>query len=337
MQADSKLPFIQCRVCKVNNAHEIGEVEYYSGFSWKIFDCVACSSRFTKHDESIYEWLHSQSASIYGIYRELAETCKSLSDQRDLDGLKQELFRTAKYKFVIEAVEQQPRSCKLLEAGCARGHLTSYFILAGYNIMGMDVSPDAIAGAREAYGEYFYLADSKSLGDNAPYDVIYHVGMIGCVGDPLRLTHDLLEMLKPGGQLLFNAPNADSCWLKGQLWIDAAPPPDVVTLFRPGFWREHFAPVADVVEEVEMCPPDEAFGIGLRKLLGRHWSRPIPLALHTSASDYHKGRSETAEWNDKLWHLFERGILKIARMSGLLASKTSHPSPFGLFVKMTKK
>jgi SAM-dependent methyltransferase len=328
---------MQCRVCAANNANEIGEVEYYSGFSWKIFDCLACSCRYTQHDESIYNWLHSRSSSIYGLYRELAETCKTLFDQRDLDGLKRELFKTAKYKFVIEAVEQQPLSCKLLEVGCARGYLTSYFILAGYDVTGSDVSPDAISGANEVFGDHFIPADSRGVEDGAPYDVIYHVGTIGCVGDPLRFTHNLLEMLKPGGQLLFNTPNADSCSLKGQLWIDAAPPPDLVTLFRPGFWRKRFSTVAEVVEEVEMCPPDESFGIGLRKFFGRHWLKPIPLALDASANNYQKGRPETSGWSKKCWHVFERGILKISRMSGLLRSTTSQPSPFGLFVKMTKK
>jgi len=144
-------------------------------------------------------------------------------------------------------------------------------------------------------------------------------------------------MLKPGGQLLFNAPNADSCWLKGQLWIDTAPPPDVVTLFRPGFWRRHFSSVADVAEEVEMCQPEEAFGIGLRKLLGRGWTVPIPLALDASAKDYQKGRPEVFEWNDKSWSILERGIRKLSRMSGLLRSVQNQPGPFGLFVKMIKK
>jgi SAM-dependent methyltransferase len=336
MKADS-LPRMQCRVCADSNASEIGEVEYYSGFSWKIFHCLSCSCRFTRHDESIYNWLHSQSASIYGLYRELAESCKPLFDQGDLDGLKRELLKAAKYKFVIKAVEQQPRSCKLLEVGCARGYLTSYFILAGYDVTGSDVSPDAISGAKELFGDHFVQADSRAVENGAPYDVIYHVGTIGCVGDPLSFTRDLLKMLQPGGLLLFNAPNADSCWLKGQLWIDAAPPPDVVTLFRPGFWRKYFATVTDVVEKVEMCPPDEAFRIELGKTFGRHWSRPVPLALNASVNDYQRGRTETPVWTDKLWHMFERGALKIGRMSSLLRSTTSQPSPFGLFVEMTKK
>jgi len=312
-------------------------VEYYSGFAWKIFDCLTCGSRFTKHDGSIYDWLHSQPASIYGPYRELADRCKGLFDQGDLSGLKRELCKTAKYKFVIETVEQEPRSGRLLEVGCARGFLTSYFILAGCEIVGADVSPDAIAGARVAYGDHFISADSTAIQDRAPYYAIYDIGTIGCVGDPLSFTSHLLRMLKPGGQLLFNAPNADSCCLRGQLWIDAAPPPDVVTLFRPGFWRKHFSTVADVVEEVEVCPTDRAFGIGLMKLFGRRWKMPTPLALDTSANHYQRGRPDSNGRKHRLWHIFERSSLKIGRMTRLSRLAPSQPSPFGLFVKMAKR
>ena len=53
-----------------------------------------------------------------------------------------------------------------------------------------------------------------------PYDVIYHVGLIGCVADPIAFTRRLLAMLKPGGTLLFNAPNRDAFAWKGSCgWI----------------------------------------------------------------------------------------------------------------------
>lgn len=328
---------MQCRVCAANEVNEIGEVEYYSGFAWKIFDCPTCGSRFTKHDGSIYDWLHSQPTSIYGPYRELADKCKCLFDQGDLSGLKRELCKTAKYKFVIETAERQARSGRLLEVGCARGFLTSYFILAGCEILGADVSPAAIAGARAAFGDHFVSADSSAIQDRAPYDAIYHIGTIGCVGDPLSFTAHLLRLLKPGGQLFFNAPNAHSCWLRGQLWIDAAPPPDVVTLFRPGFWRKHYSTVTDVVEEVEMCQTDRAFGIGLMMLFGRRWQRPIPAALDASANHYQRGRPESHERNHQLWHIFEQSSLKISRLTRLSPLAPRQPDPFGLFVKMTKK
>ena len=327
---------MQCRICAASEVTEIGQVEYYSGFSWSVFDCLTCGCRFTKHDESIYNWLHSKPASIYGIYRDLAGRCKDLFDQGDLSGLKCELSKGSKYKFVIDALEQKPRSASLLEVGCGRGCLTSYFILAGCEIIGTDVSPEAVFGAKAAFGDHFFSADSAAVQEGAPYDAIYHVGTIGCVSDPMCFTRDLLELLKPGGQLLFNAPNAGSCWLRGQLWIDAAPPPDLVTLFRRGFWLKHFADVADVTEDVEMCPPDQALEIGLRNLFGPPWQEPKPLALDVSADAYQRGRHENHNGTNGLWHLFERGGLKIGRGIHLSRLAPKRPAPFGLFVRMTK-
>jgi len=329
---------MQCRICSASEVTAIGQVEYYSGFSWSVFDCLSCGCRFTRHDESIYNWLHTKPTSIYGIYRDLADKCKDLFDQGDLSGLKRELSKGSKYKFVIDALEQTARSASLLEIGCGRGCLTSYFILAGREIIGTDVSPQAILGARAAFGDHFYSADSTAaVQDAAPYDAIYHVGTIGCVTDPLRLTRELLKLLKPGGQLLFNAPNADACWFRGQLWLDAAPPPDLVTLFRRGFWRNHFAEAADVTEDVEMCPPDQALEIGLRNVFGRRWHGPKPLPLDASADAYQHGRHENHNGTNGLWHLFERSGLKVGRAMHLSQLAPKQPAPFGLFVKMIKK
>src|SRR5437868_1308534 len=179
---------MQCRICGANEVSEAGKVEYYSGFAWTIFDCRECLCRFTKHDEAIYDWLHSNPSSIYRLYRELGENARRLFQEHDLAGLRQELSKTAKYKFVIESVEPYPRNSRLLEVGCARGFLTSYFILADYDIMGTDISSEAIAGARAAFGNHFALWDSTLSQERAPYDIIYHVGTVGCVADPLGLT-----------------------------------------------------------------------------------------------------------------------------------------------------
>ena len=100
----------------------------------------------------------------------------------------------------------------------------------GRPILGIDVSPEASTSARASFGDHFAVGLDAA---QPPYDVIYHVGLIGCVDDPIALTRRLLAMLKPGGLLLFNAPNRDALGLDGQLWLDSAPPPDLVTLF-PG-------------------------------------------------------------------------------------------------------
>lgn len=328
---------MQCRVCTSSQVKALACVEYYPGYAWPVFDCLACSCRFTQHDASIYQWLHSNPDSIYGLYRLLAEQSKRFFDQGDLAALKNQLSAAAKYRFIIDSVEQRSGRVKMLEIGCSRGYLTSYFILAGYDIIGTDVSPAAIAAAREAFGAHFECAFSTALQKEAPYDIIYHVGTIGCVADPLGFTHNLLKMLKPGGQLLFNAPNADSCWLKGQLWLDAAPPPDLVTLFRPGFWQRHFSSKAVVEEQTEMCSQAASVSIGLKKAFGRRWRRPAPLPLDTSIDHYQNGRPEKLKSSDRFWQTLERNSLRFARLTHLSNLVPSQPSPFGLFVKMTKR
>uniref|UniRef100_Q01XL4 Methyltransferase type 12 n=1 Tax=Solibacter usitatus (strain Ellin6076) TaxID=234267 RepID=Q01XL4_SOLUE len=328
---------MRCRVCAADPVTEIGAVEYYSGYCWKIFDCLVCLCRFTTHDQSTYDWLHSHANSVYSIYRTLADKATQLFENGDIAGLREELVKSPKYRFIIESVERQTKSARLLEIGCSRGYLTSYFIMNGYQIVGTDVSAEAVAVANESFGPHFMTAGSKEIQNRAPYDVIYHVGTIGCVQDPLGLTRELLALLRPGGQLLFNAPNVESCYLSGQLWTDDAPPPDVVTLFRPGVWRRYFSGLADVLEEVEMSPSDEAFRIWLRKTWAREWRSPLPLPLDESADTYRRGRPDNDGASQNFWRTLERVALAVARRARLLGFVPCQPRPFGLFVTMIKK
>ena len=114
----------------------------------------------------------------------------------------------AKYRFVIEHVETQPTEARLLEFGCSRGYLTSYLILSGRDILAADSSTEAIETAKAYFGPHFVLADSPRIVASGPYDLIYHVGTIGCVADPIAFTRCLLRLLKPRGRLVFNAPQA---------------------------------------------------------------------------------------------------------------------------------
>jgi SAM-dependent methyltransferase len=321
-----------CRICGAPSVTVAGEVEYYAGYARKVCDCSACQCRFTKHDDSIYEVLHaSSSVSYYNDYRDLALQCRSLFDKRDREGLRALLRQTPKYQFVIDELDHAPRDARLLEIGCSRGYLTSWFILDGRKILGADVSTAALEDARQSFGEHFVHANTQALDTGGPYDFIYHVGVIGCVSDPVKLTRDLLAMLKPGGSLLFNAPNLRGCYLRGQLWLDSAPPPDVVTLFAPGFWSQCLGSEVQVDEREAMLPAEIGLNVGLRKLFRRRWNRPDLGSLSAAANG-----SAKRENQEGLWQVFERAVNKTARVSGLSRLAAPQPSEFGLYIKMTK-
>ena len=310
-----------------------GDVEFYLGYAWPIYDCDECGCRFTPHDGSAYELLYSEQSSCYSRYIVHAQSCKKLFDHGDRAGLRAELSQASKYRFIIEQMDREPPEARMLEIGCSRGHLTSIFILDGRMITGVDVSQKAVAAAGGAFGEHFVLAGDPSIDARSPYDVIFHVGTIGCVADPIGMTKELLDLLKPGGRLLFNAPNRDGCALRDQLWFESAPPPDVVTLFAPGFWRDYFGDAAQVDEAVECGAREQNLLILLRRLARRKWRKPVPMSLKESEQP----STPAPTFGDALWRNLERVVRKVAPWTGVLRFAPSYPTEFGLFVQMTKR
>lgn len=317
-----------CRVCGSARVTVAGAVEYLQGFPHTIDDCADCGCRFTTHDPAVHDTFHSRPAiSYYADYRVLAERGRDWVRAGDGDSLKAELSRTTKYRFIIDRVSRQPRSARLLEVGCARGHLTAYFVLTGRPILGIDVSLEAIRSARESFGDHFAVGLDSA---QPPYDVIYHVGLIGCVADPIALTRRLLAMLKPGGTLLFNAPNRDALALDGQLWFDSAPPPDLVTLFPAGFWRSRFGDSATVTEQIEMVDAEASTALGARRLAGVKWHAPSPVPFDAGAHFW-------SQPTDGPRLILARVLAKAARTLRLTGLATPRPAEFGLLVSMSPK
>jgi SAM-dependent methyltransferase len=317
-----------CRICGAASVRQAGAVEYFEGFQCPVLDCDSCGCRFTTHDSTVHDQFQRQPAlSYYSDYHVLADRCRDLAAARDLAGLERLLRDSPKYRFVIDAVSALPSSASILEFGCSRGYLTAYSILAGRRITGVDVSPDAVTAARNAFGDFFAVAGTPEATTGAPFDLIYHVGLIGCVADPLGLTRRLLATLKPGGRLIFNAPNRDALRFSNQLWIDSAPPPDLVTLFPPGFWRAQCSAFADVEESVASLDARSSFSIGAQRALGVGWHPPAPQPMSVRAHAF-------AQRHDGWRHLLSRAITKAAEVAGVTGGAAQRPSEFGLFVSM---
>lgn len=323
----------RCRICSSDKITARGNVEFYIGYAWPIYDCDDCGCRFTCHDSSAYDLLYSEQSSCYSRYTAQAQTCKMLFDRGDLAGLRAALSETSKYHFIINEIDRVSDGARILEVGSSRGHLTSYFIRSGRDITGVDVSSEAIISARKDFGDHFLLAGDPAVEARAPYDVIFHVGTIGCVADPIEMTRTLLGLLKPGGKLLFNAPYRDGCLLQDQLWVESAPPPDVVTLFPPDFWRRRFAAIAQTDEEIEFRPPEQNSLILLRHVARRKSRKPVPMPLDESE----RWPAAMPSFWDPFWQNLERAVRKIGRWTGLDRLVPPYATEFGLFVRMTKR
>jgi SAM-dependent methyltransferase len=319
-----------CRICGSTAVKHVGNVEYLKGYRYPVYDCDACGCRFTPHDPTVHDRLHRQpSLSYYQGYVALAERCAALFAAHDLDGLRRELSAEAKYRFVIEHLDRLPRMAKVLEVGCARGHLTAYAILKELDVLGLDVSAEAIDAARRLFGPHFDIVPPGQPVSHGAFDLIYHVGLIGCVADPVGLTQQLLSQLRPGGELLFNAPNRGALYLRGQLWFDSAPPPDVVTLFPEGFWKSRFGAAAQVTEAIDGVDADASLRIATQRRLGIGWQPPVAQPEETRASQWRQPSTGATR-------LAARAAAKAARVAGLGSVVTARPAEFGMFVRMVK-
>ena len=115
----------------------------------------------------------------------------------DRAGLEQILGKVSKYRFIIERASsifcRSPRKLASWKSVRREDISTSYFILGGRRILGVDVSPDAVEQARRltaitSQSLALFLIEEQGL-----LSPIYHLGLIGCVEDPIGLT-----MVSPG-------------------------------------------------------------------------------------------------------------------------------------------
>ena len=275
----SKTP--ACRICGSDKCVDLGIYTPYSDYSCDVFSCDSCGCRFVERDSHAHEHLHSSSSSYNSHIEKATRTVEYYRSGRSSD-LRRYLSNTLKNAFVIDQISDNTKTGNLLEIGCSRGYLTSYFLMAGYSVLGVDAAVSAIDQAVKLFGNHFCLPGDKRIEDHCPYDAIYHVGTVGCVESPIEMTNDLLSLLKPGGILVFNAPNVNAVIEKDELWVTTSPP-DLVTLFPPGFWEARFGSSHDVSVQIVEERGMDALKIFLNKLLGRSHARMSEKALFDSS------------------------------------------------------
>jgi SAM-dependent methyltransferase len=203
-------------------------------WNFQIYTCSNCGSRFALRNPEInyYEILHTTPHSSYSYHYDIATKVKYFlkTGQHDKCG---DYLRKASYKYgeVIDFVKQKSKPLSILEIGCSTGFMTAFFRFLGYDAEGIDISNAAIDYATSTFGSFYSLSPSAES-----YDLIFHLGLIGCVDNPKEFLSNYLRLLKSGGEMVFNAPNVKSPEQLNELWV-STPPPDLVYLFHENSFR----------------------------------------------------------------------------------------------------
>jgi 2-polyprenyl-3-methyl-5-hydroxy-6-metoxy-1,4-benzoquinol methylase len=134
----------------------------------------------------------------------------------------------------LRHLPRPPAGATVLDIGCGDGAFLEWAKAAGWNTLGVDFDPAAVASARMRgldvrCGSVDVLADS-----GLSFDAITLSHVIEHVHDPADLLRRIRTLLKPGGLFWVDTPNVDSIGHRvfGRAWIGLDPPRHLV-LFNP--------------------------------------------------------------------------------------------------------
>ena len=110
------------------------------------------------------------------------------------------------------------RGRRVLEVGCGAGTDLVRFAQGGAIVTGVDLSPSAIALARQNFAQHGLAADLREAdGEQLPFpdnsfDFVYAHGVVQYTGHDRQLVEECRRVLKPGCQAVFQVYNRVS-WL----------------------------------------------------------------------------------------------------------------------------
>jgi 2-polyprenyl-3-methyl-5-hydroxy-6-metoxy-1,4-benzoquinol methylase len=115
---------------------------------------------------------------------------------------------------------------RLLEVGCARGELLALARQRGWQVTGVEISPQA---AREASSQYGLPILAGTLEEHAadlgPFDVAIATDVIEHVTSPRRFVQTIRRVVVPTGVVLIETPNWGGPWRQwgGTRWVGLNP------------------------------------------------------------------------------------------------------------------
>lgn len=101
---------------------------------------------------------------------------------------------------VLDWLAPQPGE-RILDLGCGDGALTEKLVSAGADVVGVDASPDMIAGAK-ARGIDAHIADGHALAFSSEFDAVFSNAALHWMKQPDAVISGVAKALKPGGRFV---------------------------------------------------------------------------------------------------------------------------------------
>lgn len=128
--------------------------------------------------------------------------------------------RYANYVKALSAIESMVGVGRLLDVGCGSGAFLNLAQQRGWEVSGVELSPELSQVSRRAVRTEVMTASFESVElPAATYDVITMWDIIEHVVDPVLCLKKVSRLLKPGGVALFCTPDEDSLLARAGLFL----------------------------------------------------------------------------------------------------------------------
>lgn len=161
-------------------------------------------------------------AKIGSLYRKDYYVFAESEEARWARSIQQYVVHLAGFEKEMIQKGRQSRGLRLLDVGCALGHLGVLAKQRGWRVTGIDLSADAVSQAAVRFG---LDVRAGSLASHAatllPFDVILLGDVLEHVPDPVRFLNDVRKVLAPCGTLCIDTPNWGGFWRRwgGANWL----------------------------------------------------------------------------------------------------------------------
>lgn len=217
-----------CPICEEVSSKTYSNMPgYIEGLVFDIFECGNCRSSFVdpiKTNSKVYDGIYKHANILPGYERYSRYAQLVTKFNRPLSVLQNS---EVSYWGVISTLKKlmlKKESARILEIGSGLGYLTYALNKEGYHTVGIDISPEAVAQAKQRYGDFFNVKNLFNLANETErYDCIVMMDVIEHVENPVDFVEAAIAILKPGGNLLITTPNK-SFAPTGSIWFSDVPP-----------------------------------------------------------------------------------------------------------------
>ena len=189
-----------CSVCLGSGWDEIDPA--VSGY--RLFECRRCRCCLIDADRAP---LH-----------ELYEGYYAGDSAQRLSGIFQVLWRLLRRKKARLIMGGLPAGAQVCDVGCERGELLHVLKQAGCRVVGTQLSESASRFARERFGIEVHVGElAQAPFAEGSFDAILMIHVLEHLPQPEAYVSQIRRLLKPGGVLWIEVPNA-GCWTGTGSW-----------------------------------------------------------------------------------------------------------------------